>query len=41
MPAMTGRPLDFVYFGGGTPSFLSTSQLRGLVTRLAGLKDEG
>ena len=20
-------PLDFVYFGGGTPSFLSTAQL--------------
>ncbi|MBM3779246.1 MAG: coproporphyrinogen III oxidase family protein [Acidimicrobiia bacterium] len=33
-PAIAGRPLDFVYFGGGTPSFLSTSQLEGLVTRL-------
>jgi oxygen-independent coproporphyrinogen-3 oxidase len=22
-PAIAGRPLDFVYFGGGTPSFLS------------------
>src|SRR5574341_1366808 len=22
--AITGRPLNFVYFGGGTPSFLST-----------------
>jgi oxygen-independent coproporphyrinogen III oxidase len=33
-PAIAGRPLDFVYFGGGTPSFLSTSQLQGLVSRL-------
>src|SRR5687767_15258075 len=32
--AVGGRPLDFVYFGGGTPSFLSTSQLQGLVARL-------
>ena len=24
LPAMAGRQLDFVYFGGGTPSFLST-----------------
>ena len=24
LPAIAGRPLDFVYFGGGTPSFLST-----------------
>ena len=28
---LPGRPLDFVYFGGGTPSFLSTQQLEGLV----------
>jgi coproporphyrinogen III oxidase-like Fe-S oxidoreductase len=33
-PAIAGRPLDFVYFGGGTPSFLSTQQLGGLVKRL-------
>jgi oxygen-independent coproporphyrinogen-3 oxidase len=33
-PAIAGRPLNFVYFGGGTPSFLSTHQLEGLVTRL-------
>ena len=33
-PAIAGRPLDFVYFGGGTPSFLSTAQLTGLVERL-------
>jgi oxygen-independent coproporphyrinogen-3 oxidase len=33
-PAVAGRPLSFVYFGGGTPSFLSTKQLQSLVTRL-------
>ena len=33
-PAIAGRPLNFVYFGGGTPSFLSTTQLGGLVERL-------
>ncbi len=33
-PAVAGRPLRFVYFGGGTPSFLSPKQLRGLVARL-------
>ncbi len=32
--AVAGRPLDFVYFGGGTPSFLSVRQLTELVTRL-------
>src|SRR5437867_5982981 len=31
--AIAGRPLNFVYFGGGTPSFLSTRQLESLVTR--------
>ena len=36
-PAISGRPLDFVYFGGGTPSFLSTKQLESLVGRLAAL----
>jgi oxygen-independent coproporphyrinogen-3 oxidase len=30
-PAIAGRPLNFVYFGGGTPSFLSTAQLQELV----------
>ena len=29
-----GRVLDYVYFGGGTPSYLSASQLTGLMTRL-------
>ncbi len=33
-PAIASRPLDFVYFGGGTPSFLSTRQLEALVARL-------
>src|SRR4029450_4035007 len=34
-PAIAGRPLNFVYFGGGTPSFLSTQQLQSLVGRLS------
>jgi oxygen-independent coproporphyrinogen-3 oxidase len=33
--AIAGRPLNFVYFGGGTPSFLSTQQLKSLVKRLS------
>jgi oxygen-independent coproporphyrinogen-3 oxidase len=33
-PALASRPLNFVYFGGGTPSFLSTRQLENLVGRL-------
>jgi oxygen-independent coproporphyrinogen-3 oxidase len=33
-PAIAGRRFNFVYFGGGTPSFLSTRQLQGLVSRL-------
>jgi len=35
--ALAGRPLDFVYFGGGTPSFLSVRQLDGLVSRLTAI----
>ena len=31
---MGDRPFRFVYFGGGTPSFLSAKQLTGLVDRL-------
>ena len=31
---MGGRPFRFVYFGGGTPSFLSSRQLTSLVDRL-------
>ncbi len=34
MPVVGGRPLQFVYFGGGTPSYLSASQLRDLMGRL-------
>jgi oxygen-independent coproporphyrinogen-3 oxidase len=30
-PAVEGRTLDFVYFGGGTPSYLSVAQLKSLV----------
>ena len=37
LPAYAGRPLSFVYFGGGTPSFLSTRQLESLVGRLDGI----
>ena len=36
-PAYEGRPLNFVYFGGGTPSFLSSQQLENLVSRLTQL----
>jgi coproporphyrinogen III oxidase-like Fe-S oxidoreductase len=31
MPAIAGRPLRFVYFGGGTPSFISARHLKALV----------
>src|SRR5438445_11319304 len=34
LPAVAGRPLNFVYFGGRTPSFLSTAQRQALVKRL-------
>jgi oxygen-independent coproporphyrinogen-3 oxidase len=34
MPVVGGRPLHYIYFGGGTPSFLSATQLRGLTERL-------
>jgi len=34
LPIMGGRPFRFVYFGGGTPSFLSSRQLTSLVDRL-------
>jgi oxygen-independent coproporphyrinogen-3 oxidase len=32
--AIAGRPLNFVYFGGGTPSYISTRQLETLVSRM-------
>jgi len=33
-PALAGRQFDFVYFGGGTPSFLSSEQLERLIERI-------
>ena len=34
LPVMGDRPFRFVYFGGGTPSFLSPKQLKKLADRL-------
>ena len=34
MPRTAGRPLDFVYFGGGTPSYISVDHLEALVARV-------
>ncbi len=34
LPCLGERPFRFVYFGGGTPSFLSPKQLTSLVDRL-------
>jgi oxygen-independent coproporphyrinogen III oxidase len=36
-PALNGRPLNFVYFGGGTPSFLSVRQLTTFVRRMTAI----
>jgi oxygen-independent coproporphyrinogen-3 oxidase len=36
-PVVGGRPLHFIYFGGGTPSFLSAAQLRGLFEKVQAL----
>jgi oxygen-independent coproporphyrinogen III oxidase len=36
-PVVGGRGLHFVYFGGGTPSYLSATQLRGLFERIQAL----
>jgi oxygen-independent coproporphyrinogen-3 oxidase len=33
-PAVRGRPISFVYFGGGTPSMLTLLQVRGLIRSL-------
>ncbi|MCZ6747613.1 MAG: coproporphyrinogen-III oxidase family protein [Acidobacteria bacterium] len=33
-PAIQGRPLNFVYFGGGTPSYLSSRHLEELVANV-------
>jgi oxygen-independent coproporphyrinogen-3 oxidase len=40
-PALAGRPFNFVYFGGGTPSFLSTRQLETLVKRVTASRSWG
>ena len=34
MPAISGRSLRFVYFGGGTPSYISSKHLQRLVDQL-------
>lgn len=34
-PALKDRQFDFVYFGGGTPSFLSSEQLSRLIDRIS------
>ena len=34
LPAIKNRPLTFVYFGGGTPSYISAKHLKALVDRL-------
>jgi len=36
-PAVAGRPLKFVYFGGGTPSYISARHLKSLARRLSDL----
>jgi oxygen-independent coproporphyrinogen-3 oxidase len=37
LPIVGGRPFKFVYFGGGTPSYLSAAQLHSLMDRLKAL----
>ena len=34
LPGIAGRSLQFVYFGGGTPSYISVKHLKALVDRL-------
>ena len=34
LPRIAGRSLEFVYFGGGTPSYISVKHLKALVDRL-------
>lgn len=38
VPFVGDRPFKFVYFGGGTPSYLSATQLRDLMARLKAIK---
>lgn len=33
-PAFAGRPVNFVYFGGGTPSYVAIKHLEGLLARV-------
>lgn len=33
-PAFAGRPVNFVYFGGGTPSYVAVKHLEGLLARV-------
>ena len=33
-PGLQGRDFEYVYFGGGTPSYLSNDQLKGMVERI-------
>lgn len=33
-PAIAGRPLNFVYFGGGTPSYIAVKHLKVLLERI-------
>lgn len=35
-PAVRDRPLKFVYFGGGTPSYVAVKHLQGLMDRVKG-----
>src|ERR1700752_1999921 len=37
LPSVRGRTLHFVYFGGGTPSYLSAAQLTAMVRDLNAL----
>ena len=34
LPSVADRPLKFVYFGGGTPSYISSNHLKALVKRI-------
>ena len=38
-PAISGRPIKFIYFGGGTPSYISSRHLKTLFARMRDLFD--